>query len=179
MLCLNNNHHAQGLQGFLDGLANLQCHAFLHLKAVRETVDHTGNLAQAGNVSVGDVGHMHTSVERQHVVLAQGIEVDVLHNNHLAIVFLELCRIEQRHGVLTVSACERGHGTRHTLGSLEESLTRGILAHQFQYAFYMFLQFILHGIVHLDRCFHNKDVLFYRIKLYVEKRSAKGISNIR
>ena len=86
---LDNHHYAQGIKSFLNALFDLQGHAFLHLKAMRKDIHHTGNLAQAGDVSVGDIGHVCFAIEGKHVVLAEGEEINVLHDDHLVVIFLE------------------------------------------------------------------------------------------
>ena len=121
VLGLDYDHHSQGLKGFLYGFAYLQRHAFLHLQAMAVAVDHAGYLGEACDVAVGDVSHMGFAVEGYHVVLAEGVEVDVLDDDHLAVVFLELGLIEYLDGVFVVASCEVGHSFCHTDGCLLQS----------------------------------------------------------
>ena len=126
VLGLDNDHHTQGLEGLLYGFAYLQRHAFLHLQAMAVAVNDAGYLGQACDVSVGDVGHMGLAVEGQHVVLAKGVEVDVLDDDHLAVVFLELGLIEYLYGIFVVATCEVGHSFCHTEGGLQQAFALGV-----------------------------------------------------
>ena len=87
MLGLDDDHHAERVEGLLDALLDLEREALLNLEAVGEDVDHAGDLAQARDVAAGDVGHVHLTEEGQDVVLAEGEEVDVLDDDHLLVVF--------------------------------------------------------------------------------------------
>ena len=89
---------------------------------------------------------MHTSVKGEHVVLAERIEVDVTHDDHLTILLAELGGVEYRHRVLPVAACQVLHGTCHTQRRPEQSLAPGVLPHQFQYAVHVGRKFLLHRI---------------------------------
>ena len=90
MLSFDNHHYAKRLEGFLDAVAYLLRHAFLYLETVREAIHYAGYLAQACYLSVGDVCHVYLAIEGQHVVFAKGIEIDVSHDDHLAVVLVEL-----------------------------------------------------------------------------------------
>ena len=70
----------------------MQCHAFLHLQAMREYIDYTGYLAQPGDIAVRNISHVCLPVERQHVMFAKGEEIDIFHNHHLTVFFLEFSR---------------------------------------------------------------------------------------
>lgn len=119
VLCLNYDHNTLGMQCLLNCLTHLFCKALLQLKAVTEDIHHTGNLAQARHHTVGDVCHMHTSVEREHVMLAKRIEIDVLHYDHLvAALLVEDGTFQYGHRVLPVTSCQVSHGTCHTQRSL-------------------------------------------------------------
>ena len=74
VLGLDHHHYTQRIERLLNAFLNLQRHALLHLKPVREDVYHTGNLAQPRDVAVRNISHVRFAIERQHVVLAQGEE---------------------------------------------------------------------------------------------------------
>ena len=76
-------HDTKGVQCLLDALLDLQCHALLNLQPVAIDVDDTGYLREPRDVSVGNIGHMNLSIERQHVMFAKREKVDVLDNDHL------------------------------------------------------------------------------------------------
>ena len=71
VLGFDNDHHAEGLQRFLDAVLDLLRHALLHLKPVGIDIHHTGYLRETSDVAVGDIGHVGLAVEGQHVVFAE------------------------------------------------------------------------------------------------------------
>ena len=126
--CFDHNHHSEGVEGLLDALLDLERHALLDLQAVGIYVDNAGYLAEPGDVSVGNVGHMSLAVEGQHVVFAEGEEVDVLDDDHLRVVLLEECASEYLMGILGVALREKLHGLGYTHRGLEQSLAGGVFA---------------------------------------------------
>ena len=68
--CLDNDGYAQRVQGIVDGVLDLRRQAFLHLKAARLGLHHTGYLAQPCDVAVGDIAHMRLADKRNKVVFA-------------------------------------------------------------------------------------------------------------
>ena len=69
-----------------NGLGDLRRQPFLHLQPPREHVDEPRNLAEADDLAVGNVGDVALAEERQQVMLAEAVEVDVPHDNHLVIL---------------------------------------------------------------------------------------------
>jgi len=125
------------MERLLDALLNLECHALLHLQTVGIDVDYAGYLGKPCNVSVGDVGHMGLAIEGQHMVFAEGEEVDILDNDHLRVVFSKQGCGEHFVCVLSVALGKELHGFGHAHGSLEQTLTGGVFAKQLQYAVIM------------------------------------------
>ena len=80
-----------------DGLGDLVGHPLLQLQPAREDVDQPRNLAEADHLAVRDVGDVALAEERQQVMLAQAVEVDVAHDHHLAIIDAEQRAVQ--HGV--------------------------------------------------------------------------------
>ena len=70
-------------RGWLKSISPL-----LQLRTRRHLAHHARQLAQPGDVTVvtRDVGHVRAPVERQQMVLADRVEVDVLDEHHLAMV---------------------------------------------------------------------------------------------
>ena len=75
-------------------------------------------------MSLADEGH--------HVMLTERIELDVLHDNHLLVVFMEHRRAQNRLGVEVVAIGEEEHGLGDALRALEQSLAFGILAQELE-----------------------------------------------
>ena len=67
------------------------------------------------------------------MVLAKGIELDILDNHHVVILLIEKGRLQDGNGILGIAACQFHPCPGHALGSLYESLTFGILAQQGEY----------------------------------------------
>ena len=61
----------------------------LHLQPAREHLDDAGQLGETHDPAVGNVGDVRPPEERQHVVLAQGIDLDVPHQDHALVLLLE------------------------------------------------------------------------------------------
>ena len=85
----DDDHDSEGMQRLLDTLLDLKRHALLHLQTVGKDVHHAGYLRESGDIAVRDVGYVGLAIERQHVVFAEGEEVDVLDDDHLGIVLLK------------------------------------------------------------------------------------------
>ena len=103
----------------MNGFADLLGKAFLQLQAMTEYIHHTGNLAQARNYAIGDICNMNTAIEGKHVVLAKGVEIDVLDDDHLvAPLLVKDGTLKNGNGVLFITSGEVSHGTSHTQRSL-------------------------------------------------------------
>ena len=86
---------------------------------------------------VGDVPHVRLAEEGQHVMLAHGVEVDVLDDDHLPVILREHGRAEYLFRILRVALREELHGLGHAVGRLEQALAASILAQQLDYRLVM------------------------------------------
>ena len=66
------------LEHLLDRLGDLHGEALLHLEPAREHLDEPRDLREPDDAAVRDVGDVDAPEERQQVVLAEAVEVDVL-----------------------------------------------------------------------------------------------------
>ena len=73
------------MEGLLDAVADLLRQALLDLQAAGVGLHHAGDLGEPGDAAVRDVGDMGLADEREHVVLAQREQLDVLDQDHLAV----------------------------------------------------------------------------------------------
>ena len=89
MLGLDKDHHALGLQLLHKGVGDLGGEPLLQLEPLGEHLHRPGHLAQTHHFPVGDIGDGRRAIEGQHVVLAEGIEVDVLLHDHVVVVHVE------------------------------------------------------------------------------------------
>ena len=76
----------------------------------------------------GNVGDVALAEERQQVVLAQTVEVDVAHDHHLAIIDAEERAVQHGIDIRPVAAREKRQRCFHPLRSTDEPLAARILA---------------------------------------------------
>ena len=62
--------HAKRMLGIVDGVFDLGRQALLNLETARVGFHHTGNLAQTGDVAIGNIAHMRLADEGNQMVLA-------------------------------------------------------------------------------------------------------------
>jgi hypothetical protein len=104
----------------------------LHLEPAREHVDDARDLRQADDASARDVCDVHLAEERQQVMLAHRVHLDVLHDHHVAVVLLEDAvadRVLDGHGV---AARQPAHAARDALRRAQQSVPLRILAQQLE-----------------------------------------------
>ena len=79
------DHHAHPacVQGFHEDAGDLRGETLLDLQPMRETIDDARDLGEADDRRVRNVGDVGMAEERQQVVLAQRVQLDVLHGDHL------------------------------------------------------------------------------------------------
>ena len=94
MLCLDDDDDAEGIECLLDTVLDLRRQALLYLQATSEDIDDAGELREPRDVAVGDIADVDLTEEGQHVVLTERVEVDILDDNHLAILLAEHRRAE-------------------------------------------------------------------------------------
>jgi len=96
---LNHHGNSMWIENLFNCVGNLIGQALLNLKAATKDIDDPGDLAQADDLLVRKVCHVSTSKEREHVVLTQRVELDILDDHHLVGVGLKdgiVHRIVQR-----------------------------------------------------------------------------------
>ena len=128
MLGFDDDAHAGRLEDLVDGVRDLLGQPLLHQHPPREDVDDARQLREAHDPTVRDVGHVTLSEERQHVVLAQTVQLDVPHEHHAAMILREHGIADDVGRGLRVARRQERHGLRHSLGRLHQSLPIGILA---------------------------------------------------
>ena len=106
MGCLDNNGHTYGIESLLDAITNLHGKALLHLQTACKTLDNTGNFGEAGDGAIWDIGNMGLAHKWEHVVLAHREEFDIFYHNHLLVLLLEHCRLQNCHRILLVTLGE-------------------------------------------------------------------------
>ena len=87
-----------------------------------------GNLAEADDLGARDVGDVALAEERQQVVLAQAVEVDVLDDHHLAVIDGEQRVVEDFVDVHVVAAREELEGLFDALRGVEQPFAARIFS---------------------------------------------------
>ena len=128
VLGLADHPDAGWLDGALDCFRHLLRETFLDLQAAGENVDDPRRLAQADDLFLGDVGDVHAAEERQHVVLAQREDLDILDDHHLVVGDVEHGRLQHFIGVLAVALGQLAHHLRVAHGSFAQAVPVNFLA---------------------------------------------------
>ena len=88
----------RGRSTFSIASRDLHGEPLLHLEPAREHLDEARDLREPDDAAVRDVRDVDAPEERQQVVLAQAVEVDVLHEDHLVVADLEQRVVQDRDG---------------------------------------------------------------------------------
>ncbi len=105
-----------------ERLGDLVGQPFLHLQAAREDLDEARDLAQPDDAALRDVGDVASAEERQQVMLAETVEVDVLDDHHLVIIDGEERVVEDGVDVGGVTAGQETKRLLHSLRRVEQPL---------------------------------------------------------
>src|SRR4029453_9219159 len=92
----------------------------------RVDLDQARDLRQPDDAASRDVRHVGTPEERQDVVLAERVEVDVLHHDHLGVLLVEQGAVDDGPRVLLVAPRAVWERARHALRRLHEPLAAGL-----------------------------------------------------
>src|SRR5216117_2100437 len=137
MVSLDDHTHTTRLQHLHQGIGHLVGEALLHLQPAGKHLDHAGNLRQAHEPAVRQVRHVRLAEERQQVMLAQRVDLDVAHADEI-LVPLPIQRVTDDvgdgHVVATREPLERRlHPGRSLAQALADGIFTGLhehLAHQ-------------------------------------------------
>ena len=61
---------------------------------------------------------MSLAIEREHVMLAHRVEIDILHYDHVVVGLMEKCLLEYRLRILAITLCKELHSLSHAERSL-------------------------------------------------------------
>ena len=125
---LEDDAHALGLRRVLDGLGDLFREAFLDLEPPREAVHDARDLRDAEHLALRDVPHRAAAVERQHVVFAQRVDLDVPQHDHVVRARVEDGVAQDAARRLAVAAREKRKRLGDALRRLQEAVAPRILA---------------------------------------------------
>jgi len=124
------DHHADtpGADLLHHDLRDLLGEPLLQLQAPREDVHQARELRHAEYLAVRDVADVAAAVERQQVVLAHAVELDVLDDHHAAGRLREERLIDHGAHVGPVAVREEGERLRHAARRLQQSFAIGVFA---------------------------------------------------
>ncbi len=139
MLRLDDDPDVLGAGDLLQRVGDLERQLLLNLQAAREHVDDARHLGEPQHLAVRNVPHVGLTDERQHVVLAHGVQLDVLHHDHLPVLGREQGIVHHLLQRLLVATGEKGHGLGGARGGVLDAGPidvvqlcddRGVRAHQ-------------------------------------------------
>jgi hypothetical protein len=112
-----------------QGLHHLARQAFLDLQPPREAIDQPGQLGEADHALAGQVGHVCVADEGQHVVLAGGLERDVLEQDQLVVpVHVAERGAQDLRGVLVVAGEQLRPALDHARRGVLQALAVRVVA---------------------------------------------------
>ena len=133
----NYNCNAKRLEAVLDAVTDLFREALLDLEPEGIGFHHSGNLAEAGDLAVGNVSHVGFTYERQHVMLAEGEKLYVLHNYHMVVGLCEKGTFYNGFSALEIALSEELHGLCHALRGFMEAFPLYVFSKETQDSLYV------------------------------------------
>ena len=109
-------------------VSHLSRQPFLYLRSAAGQVQGAGQLADAGDSSVGDIGQAGGTKEREQVVLAHGVERDVAQDHRVG-AFLVKNGVNGLLGIDAHSGKEFLVHAGHPLGRFPQALSLGIFSY--------------------------------------------------
>ena len=128
MFCLHHDGDAVGLETIHERLRDLGRQVFLNLQTARENIDNARHLREADDFPVRNVGNVGAADEREQMMLAHRVKLDVLNQNNLARVGIENRVVDDLFHALAIALGEKFHRPGRTCRRPCQSLTRRILS---------------------------------------------------
>jgi len=122
MFGFDDDTDALRIDGFHQRGRHLGGQALLHLEAPGENLEQPRQLAEPQDLLAGNVGDVRLAEKRQHVVLAEGEEIEVLEHDHLGVLFGEERPVDHLARVLLMPLGEEAERTRHAHRRAGEAL---------------------------------------------------------
>ena len=124
---LNDDSNPERLKSILDTVTDLSGKPLLNLKATCKSLHDTGNLAQTGDGTVGNICHVRLSDKRHYMMFTGRIQFDILDKDHLLVFFLEHSAAKYLGTILMGAMSQELQCLGYSLGSLDEALPLGVL----------------------------------------------------
>ena len=125
---LEHDAYAQRVELLLNDRGNLVREPLLHLQPAAEHVDDARDLAEPHHLAARHVGDVALAEEGQQVVLAEAVEVDVAHEDHLVTGHREAGVVQDVVDVAPVPARQEAQRSRDALGRSDQALARRVFA---------------------------------------------------
>ena len=117
-----------GLEGIGQAVADLRRETLLHLKAAGIYLDQAGYLAEPYDALGGDIAYVHLPEEGEQMVLAEGVKLDVAHDDDARTGVLEYGRRYDVACRLTIAFGQFHHCLGCPLGSFSQPFPIGVVA---------------------------------------------------
>ena len=128
----DDDAYSLGFQYVLQRVADLLAEAFLGLEPASEHVHDPCDFAQADGLLRGDVTDVYLPDEREQVVFAERVALDVLHDDHPVRVSRKERAVHDFLEILAVARCEELHRFLPAFGSFTKPRTLGVFAEELQ-----------------------------------------------
>jgi hypothetical protein len=112
---------------FHQGVGDLGGQSLLHLGAAGVAIDEAGELAEADDFAIGEIGHVRPASEGEQVVFAEGVEFNIAEKDDLIVSFVE-DGFEMRAWVLVHAGHQFGIGAGDAAGGFAEAFAVGVFA---------------------------------------------------
>ncbi len=106
MVCFEHDTNTLRMDRIFDSFGDLLREALLHLQTARENVDDARNLAEADHLVVRHVCDVRLAEERNEVMLALRVELDVFDDHHLVVIDVEERTVQNVFDLLIVALSE-------------------------------------------------------------------------
>src|SRR5436309_383162 len=116
------------MQHFLEGLGNLLSEALLYLEAPRERINDARDLAQADNLRVGQICHVHFAEKGQQVMFTHAEKFYVSHDDDFVILNIEQSTIDDLMDVGGVTTCEKTESFFCAIGCAQKAFPGRVFA---------------------------------------------------
>jgi hypothetical protein len=124
---LDDDGDTNGCDLFSNRVGDLIGEPLLHLQAPAEDIDQARDLAEANHLRARNIRDMAPAEERQEMVLAEAVEVDVLDDHHFAVINREKRVVQHLVDVGRVSARQELERVLDPLGSVDQAFPIGVL----------------------------------------------------
>ena len=129
---LDDDADPRGLEDPVDRVRDLLGQPFLNLKPPGVHLHDPRQLRQADDAAVGNVRDVRATKEWKQMVLAQAVQLDVAHHDHVLMLFVEERIADDIFHSLAIATRQPAQGLGDAERRLDDSLTIGILAEELE-----------------------------------------------